>query len=136
LEQPLLRHLEAGQGVAVNQAGIDSNLIGEMNERIAVGGMSEHNGVGKIVEVEKKLLANPKEIMGTLPFEWHPGPYSGVHEKKPLPNIRHPKSHEKGDVVLWDAGSDLAPTLAYPVAHERCLAPVIEKGVPEIPGIP
>src|SRR6185369_3247468 len=62
LDQATRRRVEAAQFIAVHEAGIQTDPEWQLDARLALGRVAEHDHVRQVVRVKEELLTDPQEI--------------------------------------------------------------------------
>ena len=61
-----LNDLQTTELVAINKAGVEPDLIGQIKQHGTPGRVAEKYGVGEPVRIVNKLIANPEQISISL----------------------------------------------------------------------
>ena len=77
-----LNDLQTTEFVAVNKAGVEPDLIGQIKQHGTPGRVAEKYGVGEPVRIVNKLIANPEKIGISLLCQGFRGVNAGMDTEK------------------------------------------------------
>src|SRR5207237_5825289 len=70
LVEPPLAQLERREPAAVDAAGVDPDLVRQVDEHRAARGVPEDDRLGQAVRGQDELLADPEEVLLVLLIPW------------------------------------------------------------------
>jgi hypothetical protein len=90
---------QAGQSTGSVCPGVNVNSIGS-DVGLSRGGVAVHDDFAEIFLVQKKILANPEQVMLRLSLQGNAGSYAGVDEKEITTAERQGKALQKATVIF------------------------------------
>src|SRR5262245_40870109 len=117
---------------AVDAARVDADLVRQIDQRVADGGVSEDHGPSEVVRRLDELAADPEHVFARLARQRYPRTDPGVHEEMVVDLVMGHGSFEEAEVAALEAGGDvvgIGPGRLEAEALERVPAPVAQPGV-------
>jgi hypothetical protein len=136
LKQDLLGGLQTAQEVAINESGVETDLVRQMKQDVPLGRVAEDDRIGEGVGIPNEQVTDPKEFLLGLEVQSLLRMDAGVDAEKRLCDVAGLQLVEETQVVRRDPWEDPRRGLQRgdPVAGERGATSIDEKGVAVVAG--